>query len=262
MSNAYADPPRELIAEEGSEYVVSDADLRFLGLSDKCAAALTAKEAPLGMSPTQYADFCSSLFHALSREGVSKADIRLQGSSAHFFSSWHKLLPVSKESVFDLMLERRGETPKSKVPSVSEVTKATDILFGQWPVDSLRPKRRPFDSMKRCRIDHAPSDYDVQISSDEMMRVVYREIALMGLRPELVSVANPNYAFVQKKLAERFFLYVSFWASDMTHLLGRPVTWALFPSRGPVENLEDPRLSSHFKESDWCIDAILPGEAP
>lgn len=126
-------------------------DCEFLDISPDQVEAWANREAPLGMTPTEFREFSKSLYDALAREGLAPADLdlRLQGSSARFFSGEHKSLPLESELL---------DNP--------EALAQMDIWFGE---DQNRPLRRPFDSMHRLGLEDEPSDYDIQISSDSMV---------------------------------------------------------------------------------------------
>lgn len=233
---------------DGSGYIVNDSDLEFLGICGADLDAMVARSRPLGMTQDAYDEIVRQLHHALEREGVVDADVRIQGSSAHFFSGWHKSLPSCSEDVFQALTDLREKVPN---PLVTERIWRT--LVAQWPEAGIRPRRHPFDSMHRLGVDPNPSDYDIQICSDSMISRVHDELRFSKVDPVRIRVKNSNYAFVEKHLAEEFFLYVSAWALRASELARRPVTWALFPSEGPESNDIDERLSSHFKPSDWII---------
>lgn len=174
------------------------------------------RTAPLGQTPAQFREFTRTLFAALHADGLDPAavDVRLQGSSARFFSGAHKSLP--------------------------------DRWYHDGPD---RPLRRPFDSMHRLGLEE-PSDYDVQISSDTMVAIA-RRIADREY-PDL-SLHHPKYGFVRKEIAERAFPHLMAWAESQTALLGRDVVPALFTGAGPPDR-SDTGVSSHFDDSDWIIE--------
>lgn len=235
--------------DDGKGYVATSSDLDFLGLAQADVVDLVRRERPLGMSRENYSWFCRTLFYALRRDGVTKADVRLQGSSAHFYSGWHKSMPeFEKEAMFDLLASRSPERPE-----VEEAERISQTLRAQWPDPNNRPFRRPFDVMHLVGLEEAPSDYDVQISSDQMMGILRDDLEFEGLDPDLMMVEDARYKFVKRGYAEYAFLFTSQWASRATVRLGRPVTWVLFPSAGPRENKSEPQLSSHHKETDWQV---------
>ena len=243
--------------DDGSGYVATRSDLNFLRLAYSDVVDMVGRIRPLGMSRDNYSWFCRSLFHALHRDGVTKADIRLQGSSAHFYSGWHKSMPgFEKEAMFDILADGADPQPDglNPRPDVEHAQQISDTLTSQWPDPARRPARRPFDVMHLVGLDKAPSDYDVQISSDQMMRILRNDLEFEGLDPSRMMVEDSKYEFVKRGYAEYAFLFTSQWATRATKRLGRPVTWVLFPSCGPSENVLDPKLSSHHKESDWRVN--------
>lgn len=183
------------------------------------------------MTKVQFTQFGSSLYAALSREGftVHDLDVRLQGSSARFFSGEHKWLPT-----------------ESDLANKPEAQARADVWFGD---DHNRPLRRPFDSMYKLGLDDEPSDYDLQISSDSMVEACRDRWIADGSQKDLV---HPKYGFISKKTFEKLFPALWEWAEEWTERTGRPVVPALFPSSGPPDT-SSTGVSSHFRDSDWLI---------
>lgn len=185
------------------------------------------------MTPAEFREFSSSLYDALSKEGFSARDldIRLQGSSARFFSGEHKRLPTESEL---------ADKPEARARA--------DSWFGD---DQNRPLRRPFDSMYKLGIDDEPSDYDLQISSDSMVDACRERWIADGSHGALV---HPKYGFINKDIFEEMFPSLWSWVEDWSDATERPVVPALFPSSGPLDT-SSTGVSSHFRETDWLIEA-------
>ena len=183
------------------------------------------------MTPTEFREFSRSLYDALAREGCTPEDLdlRLQGSSARFFSGEHKSLDL------DTWIHDNPDT-QARVAA----------WFGD---DENRPLRRPFDSMYRLGLDPEPSDYDIQISSDEMADACRQRWEADGSQGDLV---HRKYGFISKKVFEKMFPGLWEWAEQWSERTGRPVVPALFPSSGPPDT-SSTGISSHFRESDWGI---------
>jgi hypothetical protein len=183
------------------------------------------------MTPTEFKEFSRSLYDALAREGFTPEDldVRLQGSSARFFSGEHKSLDL------DTWIH---DNPDAQA--------RVDAWFGD---DESRPLRRPFDSMYRLGLDPEPSDYDVQISSDAMADACRQRREADGGQGELV---HPKYGFIDKDLVRATFPSLREWAAEWTTRTGRRVVPALFASSGPPDT-SSTGVSSHFRESDWRI---------
>jgi hypothetical protein len=183
------------------------------------------------MTPTEFKVFSSSLYEALAREGVTPEDLdlRLQGSSARFFSGEHKSLP-----------------PYSDFHDNPDAQARMDTWFGD---DENRPLRRPFDSMYRLGLDPEPSDYDIQISSDAMVDACRQRWEANGAHGDLF---HREYGFVSKRVFKDMFPTLWEWAREWSARTGRPVAPALFPSSGPPDTSSE-KISSHFRESDWRI---------
>ena len=184
------------------------------------------------MTPAQFSDFRDTLFDALNREGFhpEDLDVRLQGSSARFFSGEHKSLPLP-----------------SDIHGNPGASARMEEWFGD---DPSRPLRRPFDSMHRLGLEDEPSDYDVQISSDAMTEACRRQWESAGSSSEFI---NTKYGFVDKKTFEKMFPSLWEWVERWEAETGRPVVPALFPGTGPPDTSAI-GISSHFRGSDWLIN--------
>jgi hypothetical protein len=217
-----------LLPADDSGYRIQPRDCEFLGISPEQVEHWANREAPLGMTPSEFKEFSNSLYDALAREGFSANDLdmRLQGSSARFFSGEHKALELDSD---DPAVQARIET-----------------WFGD---DENRPLRRPFDSMHQLGLDSEPSDYDVQISSDSMVDACRRQWDADGSHGDLV---NRKYGFIDKRLFKNMFPTLWEWAAQWERRTGRPVVPALFASSGPPDTTPT-GVSSHFRESDWRL---------
>ncbi len=215
---------------DDSGYRIQPRDCDFLDITPEQVEAWASREAPLGMTQAQFSEFRETLFDALQREGFrpEDVDVRLQGSSANFFSGEHKWLPQASEI----------GNPEARA--------RMDQWFGD---DPDRPLRRPFDSMHRLGLDDEPSDYDIQISSDAMTEVCRHQWELDG---SLGDFTNPKYGFVNKDSFKAMYPSLWQWAERWEAETGRPVVPALFPGVGPPDN-SAAGVSSHFRESDWRI---------
>lgn len=204
----------ELLPTDDSGYRIRPRDCEFLGISPEQVEAWADREAPLGMTRDEFNEFSNSLYDALRRDGVDAGDLdlRLQGSSARFFSGEHKSLPLESHLV---------ENPDAH----SRMT----TWFGD---DANRPLRRPFDSMHRLGLEEEPSDYDIQISSDQMVDACRDRWEADGSQGDLV---HPKYGFINKKVFGQMFPSLWEWAENWTERTGRPVVPALFPGDGPPD---------------------------
>jgi len=187
----------------------------------------------LGMTPEQYGDFKAGLFAALEADGISpnQVDVRLQGSSAHFFSGAHKRLANESD------------------PDLADDSQAQDGLREWFQGDTDRPLRRPFDSHHTLGLDEDPSDYDIQISSDamvEMSREKWEDNVMPG------EFIHRKYRFVDLDAVAVTFEHLTTWADEQSSKLEREVVPALFASAGPPNKLPD--VSAHFRDTDWKIE--------
>jgi hypothetical protein len=221
----------QLLPADDSGYRIQPRDCEYLGILPEQVEAWANRDAPLGMTPTEFREFSDSVYNTLAREGFSAEDldIRLQGSSARFFSGEHKSLPFDSD-LYD--------TP--------EALARVESWFGD---DENRPLRRPFDSMHRLGLDDEPSDYDIQISSDSMVDACRRRWEADGSHGDLM---NQKYGFIDKRLFKSMFPALWQWATEWEGRTGRPVVPALFASSGPPDTTST-GVSSHFRQSDWRI---------
>ena len=242
-----ADVPVLPSVADGSGYVLSKSDLEFLSLTPDSVWWLHRREAPLGLTPSQFQDLISDLEWALRKHGVREYDVRLQGSAARGFSSPHKPMPFTRTQIARTMAEI-----DSRAPTLAALNAAVEKIGKQWPTRP-RPTQRPFDSLHRLGIEDFPSDLDIQISSQEMIQQVRDDLRRLGVDPRQMRIKNRRYSFVEKRFAEKFFAQIRDWSLDYTTCLARSVNWALFPASGPAEYRRNPTLSSHFKPTDWVL---------
>ncbi|MCE3551324.1 hypothetical protein LWC33_07645 [Pseudonocardia sp. RS11V-5] len=247
----------ERLLTDGS-YRPDGSVLAELRLSCNDVEAVAAGVRPLGMTARAYLRFCEDLLHALDREGVTDADVRIQGSSVRFYAHAAKRMPFDEVAPHAVDRTRLWQVidEGGRIPDEDVLDDATQHLDQVWPTAD-RPARRPFDALFRCAVHTDPSDYDVQVSSDQMIELVQQQMVRAGVDPGRITSTHPHYAFVRKRYAEEYFLYVTQWSARQSERLGRSVSWALFPSCGPQE-APDGDLSSHFRDSDWIIRR--PGE--
>ncbi|MEV5210258.1 toxin glutamine deamidase domain-containing protein [Micromonospora sp. NPDC053740] len=218
-----------LLPADESGRQLNPKDCEFLGITPDAVLDWADRSAPLGATREQFARMTADLFDALREDGLdlSTVDIRLQGSSARFFSGPHKQMPTESELVDD--------------------PEALARLRG-WSQGAPLPLRRPFDSMYRLGLEE-PSDYDFQISSDEMVERARQHAAekYPGLR-----VVNARYGFVTKKVARECFPNLFDWSERHARDLDRDVVPAIFPGAGPPDRAGT-GVSSHFQDSDWIV---------
>ncbi|MBJ7354351.1 MAG: hypothetical protein JHC98_05955 [Thermoleophilaceae bacterium] len=245
---------------DGNGYNTRERDLKFLAIDGDQIVAWRERDYPLGQSEITFTAFREKLAEALLKDGLSIAgcDVRLKGSAAEFYSGPHKPMPRSDKDLVRWFFLLRERTPEDW-----ELQEIKNRLNEKWLTDGLGPSRRPFDVMFRLGIDQYPSDFDVQISSDELVERCKEILEDEAHGVEELTVANPHYGFVRHHLVAKaapslyqFGLYMS------DCLDGRNVGIAVFPSSGPPEAPDEP-ISSHFQETDWRIDIREPnGEGP
>lgn len=235
---------------DGLGYTVRKDDLDFLQIAMEQFEDFLERRRPLGMQIEQYKQFIESLYLALEKDRIYEYDLRLQGSAAHLFSGPHKTVPWSREELIEEFRHMRG-----RVPQPIEVDLIQGTLNRIWPPTERRPSRRLFDMMVRVGVDTQLSDYDIQLSSDEVVRRTTQRIVELGIAPSKHTVRSQRYNFIRKDLVTDACPSLALWATLQTDILGRAVTIAAFPSSGPPRPTStDDRLSSHFKDSDWVLE--------
>jgi hypothetical protein len=227
-------------------YAVTNRDLEFVHLDRPSLDRLEGRNAPLGMSPRQFDEFKRSLAYTLQLEEIDTYDVRLQGSSANFFSSAAKRLPTTKAT----LLQARREAGHRGVPPIRELEIAERKVLLQWPDADQRPVRRPFDVLHVLRLDNQ-SDYDVQLSSDQAVErvtaVMLKELeSLEGL-----TVRNKDYDFIADDIWIHVLTELRAWQEDRSKILGRNVAVKIFGTEGP-KKIDKP-YSSHRSDSDWVL---------
>lgn len=225
-------------------YRIRGEDLRFLGLDDTQVSWWQRFEAPLGMTPEQFREFTGTLRDALVADGIdpAQADIRMQGSSAQFFSGPHKDFPTEHD-----------------LAGQPEALARLREWMGDRP-EADRPARIPFDAKHLLGMNdergvpEPPSDYDIQFSSDAMVEKARQTWEAMD--PETRKpLINPEYDFVRKKVVEEAFPELYAWKALWEEKLGREVAPAVFGSAGPPDKTGvGSGISTHFRDSDWLIN--------
>ncbi|WP_443901106.1 alpha/beta hydrolase [Mycobacteroides salmoniphilum] len=226
-------------------YRIREEDQKFVGIDDTQVGWWQRFEAPLGMTPEQFREFTGTMDEALVADGIDPAlaDIRLQGSSAQFFSGSHKDFPTEHD-----------------------LAGQPDALarLGEWMGDRAegdRPARIPFDAKYLLGVRdengvlEPPSDYDVQFSSDAMVEKARQAWEAMDPEDRPRQFIREKYGFVDKDVVEEAFPGLNSWASYWEQQLGREVAPALFGSAGPPDKSGvGSGISTHFRDSDWIIN--------
>lgn len=235
-----------VVVEDGHGYQLTVDDLAFLQISDDAVTAWHVRQRPLGMTANQFDHFARTLSAALDSDGISRANVRLQGSSARFFSGAHKPMPYTREAAVAEFRRNRH-----RIPEPFEIDDALQAMRALWPAEDRRPLRRPFDAMYRLGLDKVPSDYDVQISSTQIVDRARARITLLGIDPSRLVVHNPHYAFVDKLLVEDTCPALHLWSMKLSDIVRRTVAVAVFDDDGPPD--AGTELSSHFRDDDWVL---------
>lgn len=241
MSIKTPTPLTPLLSDSGG-YCVTDWDLSHLKLRLEDITNWRKHSSLLGMTVATYEGFCADLRQALRDEELIDFDIRIQGSSARFFSGPHKTFPHSEPEWIVEFRKNFGD-----LPTASEVG-AVRLAYNEWICFDQKPNMRPFDSMYVLGLNRDRSDYDVQISSDEIFSRAqsYCDGTAINLSP-----IDNRYGFVNKVVLERICPNLQEWMEDATDRLDRTVSVAAFAAAGPP-NVTG-KLSSSFTNEDWVI---------
>lgn len=246
MKNCPIEPP----IRDDSGYRVTKTDLSFLQISSSAIAEWQSRKLPLGLSGITFGALKAGLRQAIKADGIDleDVDVRLKGSASSFFSGRHKSLPTERDELIAEFRVLRG-----RFPALFELEEIERRLH-EWAPKEPRPKRRPFDSMFQLGIDRARSDYDLQISSDQIVAKCENSARAVGMSVTREVTFNDAYNFVRKDLIRMSMKNLAVFALDMSDALQREVTLAVFPSCGPPDSrAEIGELSAHFRSSDWII---------
>jgi hypothetical protein len=232
---------------DGSGYIIRQEDLDFLGIERDALFAWHAHEVPLGVNKSQFIAFRQTLYAAMRSQGIVDADVRIQGSSAQFFSSPLKPFPQGQSALADIYITEFGRVWSRDVGEA-----ILEIFSRQWP--HQKPGRRPFDALYKLGLSPEPSDIDVQISSAGAFALMRAYLNERGIDPTRITIKNNKYSFMRKELSETVFLDLRAWAEKWTADLQRDVNIAIFDLGGPQQS-ED-IFSSHYQDSDWVMEAV------
>lgn len=236
---------------DDSGYCATLDDLAVLRIKPSAIRPFQIKQCPLGMETATYSYFLSSLGDALKADKLADADVRLQGSYAHFFSGVHKPMPYSRDELYREFMNRFRHL--DAVPTRHEIDRALLELEQHWPSSNSRPTRIMFDALYEwLRIDPNPSDYDVQVSSAQLYgRCLEWVTDQLDQSPFETDYSVPEYRFLQKKIVTLQAPHLDLWAKNQTRMLHRVVTVAAFPGDGPPRS--EGQMSSHFRTNDWIL---------
>lgn len=240
------DPP----IRDSSGYGLRQRDIKFLRIETHAISGWRSRAVPLGMSPADYQLFKTQFAKALVEDNVDPddCDVRIQGSAASVFSGPHKVLPCTRDEWIDAFRSARGD-----VPERWEIDAIDTRLRTEWVTDEIFPVQRPFDCMHKLGVSPDQSDVDVQISSDSIFERCVTIITDLGQAPEDARFKHPAYNFARKDLVERAVPRVFFFSCRIGDLIGRDITLAVFPSKGPPDVSNAQPVSSHFRASDWVV---------
>lgn len=249
IATQLAPPP--IVDDSGIRLSVSHVE--FVGIDGRDIADWRARRAPLGMSAYQYRQFCESLFSAAQADGLKDLDARLKGSAAAFYSGRHKSLPATWLEFENSLKQALGGTPPT--PSDLDQLKERVAKFQSY---QGQPRRCPFDSMHKLGLHTAPSDYDIQLSSDDIKSRCH---ALYNAVPTIApSLQHPKYGFLDDGLVSVVVPMIMRWASNWTPVLKRTVAVKAFGPEGPENKTATiGELSSHFRADDWALRPPVGG---
>jgi hypothetical protein len=229
-------------AVDSSGYRTAERDLDYCRVTPEGFGDLQRGDAPLGLSAVEYREMKSDLEAALARDGLTDADVRLQGTAAHFYSrNPEKQFLAGPEAIHAHCDKARRDgydiDPRAEQAAVDRYTEAGYADGGP------RPRDKMFDQDHVATgLAHERSDYDVQISSDNLQTKMeqYRQE-----HPDDKLVSDHGGHWNHNALKNNFEGLAS-WSSSWTDRTGRDVNLAGFAGAGP----ERP---SAFSDKDWVI---------
>jgi len=233
-------------AVDSSGYRTAERDLDYCGLTPEGFGDLQRGDAPLGLSIAEYREMKADLEAALARDGLTDADVRLQGTAAHFYSRNPDKQFFAGPEAIHARCERVRRDGYDVDPRVEQA--AVDRYAEAGYTDGPRPRDKMFDQ------DHVAtgladqrSDYDVQISSDALQAKMeqYRQD-----HPHERLISDHGGHWNDEGLYENF-QGLAAWSDAWTIRTGRDVNLAGFAGAGP----DDP---SAFSDEDWVIRSPEP----
>lgn len=229
-------------------YRVTVRDLEFLELGPEQVEAWRKRDAPLGIAVPLFRSLVQGLRVALNLDGIENCDVRLQGSSARFFSSWRKKMIYKREDFLDAFLEGR-----KRYPDPTELDEIQRRVNEHWPMPPRRPECRMFDSYYQLGLTRIRSDLDFQLSSDEIDQRVRRLVADLDVEPTDDRIFDSQYGFIKKEYIFETCGGVERWRARWEDIVERSITVAVFPQSGPVNE-------SVFNDtSDWRVIEVADG---
>ncbi len=244
--------PPKIVDDSGVPLAVHH--LEFIGCKAQALADWRARRAPMGMTPCEYREFRSDFFAAATNDNLPELDVRLKWSAAVLYSGRHKELPGSRAEILAAFQKLHGH--------VAQQEEKDDLFdrFRRFRAYQPLPRRRPFDCMYNLNLDSEPSDFDIQLCSQE---IEYRCVMLLaiprlnGSRP----MRNLKYGFLDDTLVALAAPNIARWANLWTVKLKRTVAVKAFGASGPGNVTKDVGdLSSHFRAQDWMIVPLQPGD--
>ena len=249
--------PPPIKDDSGVQLTVNHAD--FLALTPQAIADWRARRAPLGMSPNQYSDFRKDFFLAAAADSLTthQLDVRIKGSSAVFFSGIHKSMPKNLPEIIKAFSVAYASNPKAPgpIPTHAQLNNLIQ-LFEEFSWHQPFPRRRPFDALYKLGIDPTPSDYDIQISSQQIYDSCH---TYASINPAFPLPPNPSslldkYGSIHFPLVSHVIGNIFAWADKQSIALKRPVNVKVFPGSGPPNVTPSYKeLSSHFRAHDWIL---------
>lgn len=228
-------------AVDSSGYRTAERDLDYCGVTPEGFGDLQRGDAPLGLSAAEYREMKADLEAALARDGLTDADVRLQGTAAHFYSR------NPDKQFFDGPDAIHAHCDKARHDGYDVDTRAEQAAVDRYAeagyTEGPRPRDKMFDQ------DHAAtglvrdrSDYDVQISSDSLQAKMER---YRQEHPDDRLVSDHGGHWTNDTLQGNFE-GLKAWSESWTARTGRDVNLAGFAGAGPAGH-------SAFSDEDWVV---------
>jgi hypothetical protein len=212
--------------------------MKLSDVSDDAMAVMERRQVPLGFGQEDWRQCITDFVDTLDQVGVQDADVRLQGSGAYFFS--------------------RSPDPRKRFPQTAAevMTQAPDRASGEEAVkawshagydeEGAKPRKHFWDSRRQLRLSTARSDYDVQLSSDVLARMILATATREAIPPD--QLTSPRGGQYQQELLSKAAPAIGLWAARWSEARKRKVNIAAFPAAGPPG-------SAAFDDKDWVCQA-------
>ncbi|MFC4052184.1 hypothetical protein ACFOY4_21075 [Actinomadura syzygii] len=162
------DRPLFPVATDQTGYTFSEREYGFADVTPERAWDMRARRAPLGMRPEQWTRCVDELRDALTAEGITGADVRLQGPGAAFCTQDpKKWFPQNEGELRSRVIQQhRGASDDERIRRADNaVAKYRSAGFSQG---GPKPAKPFFDSLYKLDLARDPDAYEFQFAGDDL----------------------------------------------------------------------------------------------